>query len=319
MNPNLTSVVQQLAPLFGVIVVGVLFRVLGILPAEIAPYLSRLVMTLTLPALVFSSIHVAGTEHIPFSLDFLKVPLVAYLVMATCGLLAWAAAKRLALPRPQQGALILAASLGSTAFLGYPIIIALTGSGPGQLGQDAPLVHALYSEIGTLVVLVTAGLMVASLYGEGATFSWRNLLAVPRAAPFIALILALLFYDDPLPGVLTTTITFIGQATSFLMMLYLGMSIVGSGLLAYWRPILAAQSIKLILAPLLALGLGWLLQMAPNLREVAVIDSATPTILLCLAYSAQYKLDLRLATALVFSSFVFSVVTLVAWLALVVH
>src|SRR5205085_8014712 len=112
MNANLGSVVQQLAPLFAVIVVGVLFKALGILPAEIAPLLSRLVMTLTLPALVFSYIHQAGTANIPFGLDFLKVPLVAYLVMATCGLLAWVASKRLALARPQQGAVILAASLG---------------------------------------------------------------------------------------------------------------------------------------------------------------------------------------------------------------
>jgi malate permease and related proteins len=317
MNANLVSVVLQLAPLFAVVVIGVLFKALGILPAEIAPLLSRLVMTLTLPALVFSSIHRAGMAHIPFSLEYLKVPLVAYVVMAACGLLAWQAGKRLALARAQRGALILAAMLGSTAFLGYPIIITLTDA--HQLPGNAPLVHALYSEIGTLVVLVTIGLMIASVFGEGAAFTWRNLLAVPRAAPFIALILALLFYDDPLPDALTKTVDFIGQTSSFLMMLYLGISIVGTGVLAYWRPILASQGLKLIFAPLLAFGLGFLLQMSADLREVSVIDSATPSILLCLAYAAQYKLDLHLATALVFSSFVFSVLTLAVWLAIVVH
>src|SRR5262249_4667914 len=149
----LGAVIQNLIPLFVVIVVGVLYKAFGILQAEIAPLLARLVMTLTLPALVFDQIRQAGAKNIPFSLDFLKVPLLAYLVMAVCGLLAWATGKRLALPRTQQGAVILAAMLGSTAFLGYPIITALTQA--GQLGPDAPLAHTLYSEIGTLVVLVT--------------------------------------------------------------------------------------------------------------------------------------------------------------------
>ena len=60
----------------------------------------------------------------------------------------------------------------------------------------------------------------------------------------------------------------LGGTTSFLMMFYLGMSIVGSGVLAYWRPILASQGIKLIVAPLLALILGGVLQMSANLRLV---------------------------------------------------
>ena len=48
-----------------------------------------------------------------------------------------------------------------------------------------------------------------------------------------------------------------------------------------------------------------------------MINSSFPGILLCLAYAGQYKLDLRLATALIFSSFVFGILTMGVWLALV--
>jgi malate permease and related proteins len=317
MSANLTPVLIQLASLFGVIVIGALLKVLGILPAELAPLISRVVMTLTLPALVFNSIRSAGAQ--PFSLDLLKMPLLAIIVIAASWALAWLGARALHLTRPQTGAFILASMFGSTAFLGYPIINALFSV--KAIAETGRLAHVLYSEIGTLVTLVTFGLIVASIYGEGAEVSWRNLLAVPRAAPFIALMLGLLFYSDPLPDVITNLMTLMGQTTSFLMMLYLGMSIVGTGVLAYWRPVLLSQGIKLLFAPLLGVLLIVLLGMQenPDLLKVAVIDSSTPSILLCLAYAAQYKLDLHLATTLIFSSFVFSILTMGVWLTLVIQ
>ncbi|HMA34616.1 MAG TPA: AEC family transporter [Chloroflexia bacterium] len=310
----LAPVLTQLATLFGVIVIGALLKALGILPAEAAPLISRVVMTLTLPSLVFTSIYNAGQSSSGFSLDLFKVPILVYIVIAASGGLAWLGARLLHLNRPQTGAFILASMFGSTAFLGYPIVGALVTA--KQLGQTGFLAHVLYSEIGTLVTLVTVGLMVASVYGEGAQLSWRNLLAVPRAAPFIALMVGLLFYKDPVYPVVISLTSLMGQTTSFLMMLYLGMSIAGSGVLGYLRPVFVSQSIKLLFAPLLTLVLAAVLQLfsTPDAVKASVIDSSTPSILLCLAYAAQYKLDLRLATALVFSSFVLSLVTMLIWI-----
>src|SRR5262249_29049492 len=152
----------------------------------------------------------------------------------------------------------------------YPIIAALIDN--GQLGTSASLAHVLYSEIGTLVALVTVGVIVASYYGEGATLGWRHLLAVPPAAPFIAPMIGLLFYSDPLPVVLTNVITLMANTTSFLMMLYLGMSIVTTGVRTYWQPVLASQAIKLVVAPVLAVGLATVLWgNNPTLRSVALI------------------------------------------------
>ncbi|HUS17738.1 MAG TPA: AEC family transporter [Chloroflexia bacterium] len=315
------SIITNLGPLFAVIVIGALLKTLGILPAEAAPLIARVVMTLTLPALVFTSMRRAYDEGIQITPGLLiQIPLLAYLVIAASGGLAWLAGRALELDRPQKGALMLASMFGSTAFLGYPLFEELARL--QKIGATGSVAHVVYSEIGTLVALVTVGLMVASVYGEGAELTWRNLLAVPRAAPFIALAIGLLFYNDPLWPVITDLMKLMGSTTSFLMMLYLGMSIVGSGLLAYWKPILASQAIKLLFAPLLALILAVLFQMNGENKDlllVAVIDSSTPSILLCLAYAAQYKLDLRLATALVFSSFVFSLLTMGIWLALVIQ
>jgi predicted permease len=319
MNIDLTPIVGTLGPLYLMILIGAALKGLGILPAEVAPLISRVVMTLTLPALVFFSIRRAGNGEVPLDADLLlKVPLIAYIVILVSGGLAWAAGRFLELSRPQKGSLILASMFGSTAFLGYPIMTALaSGSRIGPVGQTA---HVIYSEIGNLMMLVTVGVAVASIYGEGNKFTWRSLLAVPRAAPFIALMIGLLFYNDTgVPKVVTDLTQQMGGTTSFLMMLYLGMSMVGTEVTAYWRTILASQVIKLIVGPVLGLILLGLLQLgtsttAHDFVSAVVIDSATPSILLCLAYAAQYKLDMRLATALVFSSAVVSLITMAFWL-----
>src|SRR4051794_36143986 len=104
MIANLGSLFGTLGPLFLIILVGAFFRWTRILPADAAPLIARVVMTLTLPALVFTAIHSAGTQNIPFSLDLLKMPLLAYAVMAVCGVLAWLISGRLDLSRPQKGA-----------------------------------------------------------------------------------------------------------------------------------------------------------------------------------------------------------------------
>ena len=162
------------------------------------------------------------------------MPLLAYGVIAVCGAavlghrpLAGHVARRKGFADP-------GFMFGSTAFLGYPIFNALSLPAAKEYapagGAQALLGHALYSEVGTLVTLVTVGLVVASYYGEGAGFSWRNLLAVPRAAPSIALVIGLLFYDDDLPSALTGLTKLMSDTTPFLMMLYLGMSVAWGGM-----------------------------------------------------------------------------------------
>jgi predicted permease len=44
--------------------------------------------------------------------------------------------------------------------------------------------------------------------------------------------------------------------------------------------------------------------------RVLVIDAAMPAILLCLVYAAQFKLDVKFASAVVFTNFLFSLPTL---------
>ena len=73
------------------------------------------------------------------------------------------------------------------------------------------MAHVLYSEVGTLVTLVTVGLMVGLDLRRRRKARLAQPAPVPRAAPFIALMIGLLFYNDPLPAVVTDLMKLMGQ------------------------------------------------------------------------------------------------------------
>ena len=265
MNADLSAIVQNLGPLFGVIILGALFRGLGILPAEAAPLISRVVMTLTLPALVFTSIRRAGASNLTVGLDLLKMPLLAYIVIAACGALAWGRPP----PAPRRGPR--RAPSSSPPCSAAPPSSATPSSTrscrPTASAPRVPSPMCSTARSARWSRWSPSACSSRSLYGEGEKLGWRSLLSVPRAAPFIALMIGLLFYNDPLPAVITDLMKLMGSATSFLMMLYLGMSIAGSGVQAYLRPILASQAIKLIAAPLLAVALAFRVRHEPGPGE----------------------------------------------------
>jgi predicted permease len=306
-----SQVLNTIAGLVLLILLGSVLKSFQLMPAEFAPMINRVVLSVTLPALVFRSIRKTA-EQGAIGPEILYVPLVAALVIVGCGLVGYGMVRVLKLERKRAGPFLLAVMFGSTAFVGYPLFDALSKANP-----EVGAYHVFYSELGLLVPLVTIGFLVASTYGEGKRFSWNDLLAIPRSAPFIALMMGLLFYKDPLPGVFNNTVDVLANSTSFLMMFSLGLTIVWRDLTTFWQANLLAGVVRLIVGPLLALVLSQILPMPEGpMRQVVVIDSAMPAILLSLVYAGQFKLDVKFASGLVFTNFLFSLPTLLVILLL---
>ncbi len=307
-SPDLSLMLSTIQTLVVLIMLGSVLKAFNIMPAEFAPMINRVVLTVTLPALVFRAIR--STAGKALGLESLKIPLLAVLVILGCAGLGYVLANNvLHLDRKKTGAFLLSVMFGSTAFVGYPLFTTLTKD--GGLSPDALFHHVFYSELGILVPLVTLGLVVASYYGEGRRFVISDLLAIPRSAPFIAMLLGLLFYNDTLPPIVDTTVDTLANSTSFLMMFSLGLTINWRDLTIYWRANLLAGLVRLIAAPIMAFFLARLLNMGDVMSRVAIIDSAMPAILLSLVYAAQFKLDVKFASALVFTNFILSLPTLV--------
>ncbi len=357
--------------------IGAILKRIQILRQEYAGLLNSIVINLTLPATVFLAVRKVRDQ--PWQ-QLVKVPLIAYIVLAICGVVAYYVARWLRLERRTAGAFIIIAMLGSTATLGYPLISELyklqpppapsaevCQAQPGvcaayeeilvQYGQAKPVrdypppsteacsaqptpqlctdyqetlarytqelqeaqvrlkdslgAAAFFSELGTLIPLLTVAVVIASRYGEGEKFTWRNLLAVLKFGPFVAFLIGLLFLNDPIPDVITSILGVLSQATLFLVMLSLGITIRwGDFFGRQRRAILAVNLIKLVLSPALTLLLCLLLGLGGTMGVATVLMSSLPALVLCLAYANQYRLDIEFSSNALFASFLLGVVTL---------
>jgi predicted permease len=309
------QLLPQFLKLIALVAIGAALKSAQILPPLLAPALNALVINVTLPATVLSAVRQAHDKGAQVGWGEFKITLIALIIISISASLAFALSRLwLHLPRRTEGTFVLVTMFGSTAFIALPIIQGLYP--PQNPNSGPPLLAALfYSELGTLIPLVTVGVLIASLYGEaedGKQFGWRTLLAIPKSAPFIWLIIGLLFYTDEIPQGVTDFLAGLSQVNAYLVFLALGLTIVWQDIGRWLRPLLALNLIKLILAPVLGVLLARLLGVSSNVLNVVVIESAVPAVLLGISYANQYKLDVEFASTAVFSSFIFSVVTLPA-------
>ncbi|GAC1553330.1 MAG: hypothetical protein NVS2B7_29260 [Herpetosiphon sp.] len=299
--------------MFLLIGVGLVVRWRNILPREqTVAVFNAAVVNLTLPASAF-----LGVARIPrVTRDLLLIPLIAVVVIVASGALAAYLARLLRLRRPTAGALVITSMCGSTGFFGTPLFQQLQKIDPRYDGMVG--MAALYSEVGTLIPLLTLVVIVARYYGDGQRWSLKQSLGgLFRFSPFVALLLGFLFWPEThahvVPAVLNDTLGFMQAATSMLTMVALGMTITIRDFSQYLRSVLSVNLVKLLFAPAIALILVRLLGLHSGASFVVVVESAMPGILLAIAYSGQYKLDVEFASTAVFATFFFSGLSLLGW------
>ena len=113
----------------------------------------RVILYVAVPIVIFFNLAKAS-----ISLDNAVGILLALLTMVLIGTFAWFVASRvLGLSRPQTGAVIVAATVSNTTYLGYPLTVAL-------LGHDHLSTGVLYD------VLVAGPVLMLGAFGVGAAF-----------------------------------------------------------------------------------------------------------------------------------------------------
>jgi hypothetical protein len=315
MSDQIAIIAAPLITISAAVALGMIMRATGIFKGDEAGLITRIVMTVLLPVFIFSAIKGVGRPTL--TLEVLKIPLVAWLVTAIAGGVAYAVGRfLLRLAKPQMGAFLLTSMFGSTAFIGLPLVNSLYPNIEDPRKPSSMILqHTFYSELGSLTLLVTVGVLIASYYGakessEKRKFDWRIFLEIPRNGPFLGMLLGLLFYTFEVPTPVLNTLGFLGQATLPLMMFGLGLTIVWKDIRQYLAPVMLMNGLKLIFVPLLALSLARVFGLDPNTQGVIMLNAATPAVIICLLYAAQYNLDRDFAAAAVFSSFFFCLVTI---------
>jgi len=291
-----------------VILLIVALRKKSIVQEENGTLFSQLVIQVTLPALIFDALSKSTFEW-QYILLFLYMFLSEMILLS----IAWIFGKVLKLERKQMGSFLLASAFGSSALLGYPLIIELFPNNVSALTEGI-----FVSEFGVGLPLFTVGVMVAIHYGQERQTN-RALLGSAllffKSPIFIAIAGGLLWSFSPLgtAGVFLTpffeALHIIAKANTFLVTLTVGVLLSFSSLRSILWLAFITITIKLIISPLLVYLPANMLSLDTWQLQVLLLEAAMPSAMLSVVLAKRYGCDAELAAKLVFITLIGSLFT----------
>lgn len=285
--------------LFVCLALGILCRRFVSLPEGIVPGINWWVLNVALPALVLALVpHVTIDAHLWFP--------VAGMYITFFG--AWALFALLGKARawtPQRiGCLTLVCGLGNTSFMGYPMMEALHGK-PGLS------LAVIADQLGCFPLLAAGGIVVASLYsGKDTRVSAivRRVLTFPA---FVALLVgALVGVAGGWPPLLDKMLLQIGQTLTPLALFSVGLQFKLHLRKEQAGALVLALGWKLLLAPLVTLGLGLAAGVGGLILTVGVLQAAMAPMISAALLADQHDLEPRLANTVLGAGILLSLVTI---------
>ena len=282
---------------------GIMLRRAGRLPADAHRTLNAFVVNVALPALILRAVH--DLRYDPRLILPAAMPWVLFAASA----LFFAALGRMAgWSRRTTGGLILSGGLANTSFVGLPMIEVFYGT-------DFLGVGILVDQLGTYMVLSTAGVLVAASCAGGDRVGpaalARRVITFP---PFQALALALLLVPWTYPAPLAAVLDRLGSTLTPLALVSVGLQLRLGDLRGVWRTLSAGLLFKLVLGPaLVALLLVLGLRAHGTITQVTVFEAAMGPQIGGAIVAMENGLDAKLVGLMVGVGIPLSLLTAAAW------
>ncbi|MBE0417902.1 MAG: AEC family transporter [Coriobacteriia bacterium] len=284
--------------LLSIVGVGWLLRATGILSADDARPIHAVIIYVGLPALTFRAVHPA-----PLGPELAVIAGIAWAVFAVTAAVAWLLARAMRLPRRVAGGFILAAALGNTGYIGYPVSQAILG--------DEGLVRAIFYDVfGTVGALLMVGLLIAQRYGDRVGPPLNLFHEVARFPAVLALVAAFVLRPFPVPEVVRSGLGALASLVVPLIMLSVGLSLEVRRLADRPLALGALGVVRLLFAPLVALVIGGLLLDEPAAVRLVALQAGMPTMMLSIVIGGRFGLDTEFLAAAVVLTTMASVVTI---------
>ena len=294
--------------LFVIVACGFAARKLGWTDDKFDAGLSKLIMSISCPALILDS--VLGNTALPdagFILNILLISAVAYIPILV---VAWVAPKIYRAPHEAQGAHQFTIAFGNTGFIGFAVIGAIIGS-------NAVLYASMYNIVFNLVsfsfgaYFVSASGTVKVSMRERVHKMLTQLISPAMLACFLALILALAGITDN-DGVIGRTCDMLGAMTPPASMLVIGSTLAKyrfKDMLGNWR-VYPTALLRLVGVPAIVWFVGGFLTSDSLLLGTLALENGMPAAALGTMFCLMYGGDLKTMSQGMFVTTILSVVTI---------
>lgn len=311
-NLQTSTILTQIIILFFLAAIGFVSGKTRYLPEKSGAVVSKLVIRITMPALIFSKMLSADFSADNY-FDGLKLIGIAIVFILLTYLFTLPFTAIMKLPDKSRNVYSMQTLFGNVIFFAFPLFQALFG--------DIGVIYALFFNIGNDLLLWTLGVYLAGKHqGKGAGGSVGHIFNPNLITFIIGIVLVLTNLDDKLRGtVVYQTADMIGKATSPLSMIFIGLVLASSKAGIFKniakKFVLIMMSVqKLLVVPIL-IGAILLFAVKQNwisdvVMMVAVMQFAMPVGTLTVSIAAEYDSDYEMAAEGVFISTLLSIVTL---------
>ena len=298
---DVTVVLFQMIQLFLILGLGYFLYKIKILDADFNQKLTRLLLNVTLPAVILSSVFSSGTISNPSNLLLVFVlGIIIYLILPFVGFLI---AKIIKAPTSQQGLYTFMIVYSNIGFMGIPVMNAI-------YGPSAILYLSIYNMLFNLC-LYTVGAKIMT-YGtdQKVEMNLKNLLTPGMVASLVALTFYFIGFKPH--DIILKSIDMVGGLTTPLAMMIIGGTLAKIPLKEVFTElrVYPFTIFKQIIIPAIAYLILKMIVKDELILGVTLITIAMPVANTAVLFATQYKADEALAAKNVFITTLLSIITI---------
>ncbi len=289
------------------IAVGFLLKAFKLVPDNAHKGINTWIIYMAIPAVALKYI-----PAITWSNDLLLPAYMPVIVWSGSWLLFKVYSLRFNISPTTRAALTLTCGLGNTSFVGFPLVQAYYG--------EHAISIAVISDQVTFVLMATVGAMMAM---NASNHKGLDLKTVPlkliQFPPFVASILALILprFVDLTP--LNPIFDKIAVTLVPLALFTVGLQLNFTGWQSEIKLLTIGLSYKLILAPVMIIGVALILHLKGIVPQIAVFEAAVAPMITAAVLADQYNLNSKLANLMVGTGILLSLITTGVWYIVLQH
>lgn len=280
------------------ILIGYVISRLNIFSKDAPTILNQFVIYISLPAMILLQV-----PKLSFSIDMVIPIVIAWSVMILSAILILLLSKFFSFSREITGCLMLVSILTNSSFLGIPIINA-------YMGESALAYVLVYDQLGTFIALATYGTFIASYYSNKTQLTFKIItLKVFTFPPVIALITSLFLMGVEFNPIISKVLNSFASTIVPVALVAVGLQLKLKLPKEDLKPFSVALSVKLIIAPIIAIGISSLFNWNNQASIVSIMEAGMAPMITAGAIASMAGLAPRLSSAIVGYGILISFIT----------